>query len=290
MGGVEGGLAMTDLRIKGNKACGGCGGSLAEKLIFETTGPNIILHGSGVCAGYSTTMLPVPKITLHFSGGGGAGAAGIAGALKATGRDHIPVIALGGDGSVSDISIGQVSACAQRNDNLIFFCMDNEAYMNTGNQKSTLSPYGAATTTSPRGHVEWKKELPLIVAVHHPPYVATVSPAYPNDLRQKVKKALGMTGYRYIHVLAPCPTGWGYDPAKTVKIARDAVKSGIFPLYEIEGGKLVFTVEPKERIPVREYLAGQRRFRHLGDDEVDKIQMHVEERINKLTDLSKVRI
>jgi pyruvate ferredoxin oxidoreductase beta subunit len=120
--------------------------------------------------------------------------------------------------------------------------------------------------------------------------VATVSPAYPNDLRQKVKKALDMTGYRYIHVLAPCPTGWGYDPAKTVKIARDAVKSGIFPLYEIEGGKLSFTIKLKERIPVKEYLAGQRRFRHLDDDEVDKIQMHVEDRIKNLVDLTDVRI
>jgi len=279
---------MSDLRLKGNKCCGGCGGALAEKLIFETTGPNIILFGSGVCAGYSTTMLKVPKLTLHFSGGGGAGAAGISAALKATGRDHIPVIALGGDGAVSDISFGQVSACAQRNDHMVFFCMDNEAYMNTGVQKSTLTPYGSVTTTTPSGSVEWKKELPLIMAMHHVPYVATVSPAYPNDLKQKVNKALSLQGYKYIHVLAPCPTGWGYDPAKTVQVARKAVTSGVFPLYEVEEGKLKFTVDVKERAPVKEYLDLQRRFRFLGEGEVEKAQEHVEERMLKLLDFSKI--
>jgi pyruvate ferredoxin oxidoreductase beta subunit len=281
---------MTDIRLKGNKTCGGCGGSLAEKMIFEVTGPRVIIHGSGVCAGFSTTMLPIPKLTLHFSGGGGAGGAGIAAALKATGRDDIPVLAFGGDGAVSDISFSQVSACAQRNDNMIFFCMDNEAYMNTGNQKSTLTPYGAATTTSPAGHVEWKKDLPLIMAMHHPPYVATVSPAFPRDLKAKVKKALGIKGYRYIHVLAPCPTGWGYDPAKTVGLARDAVKSGLFPLYEVENGKLSFTHEPKERVPIREYTNLQRRFRHLDAQEIDELQEQIEMRWSNLVSLSKVRI
>jgi pyruvate ferredoxin oxidoreductase beta subunit len=281
---------MKDIRLKGNKTCGGCGGSLAEKLIFEVTGPNVIIHGSGVCAGYSTTMLPIPKLTLHFSGGGGAGAAGIAAALKATGRDDIPVLAFGGDGSVSDISFAQVSACAQRNDNMIFFCMDNEAYMNTGNQKSTLTPWGAATTTSPAGHVEWKKDLPMIMAMHRPPYVATVSPAFPQDFKAKVKKALGIKGYRYIHVLAPCPTGWGSDPAKSVKLARDAVRTGLFPLYEVEDGKLKFTYEPKERIPIREYTSLQRRFRHLDDSEIDQLQEQIEERWNNLVSISKAKI
>ena len=281
---------MTDIRLKGNKTCGGCGGSLAEKMIFEVTGPRVIIHGSGVCAGFSTNMLPITKLTLHFSGGGGAGGAGIAAALKATGRDDIPVLAFGGDGAVSDISFSQVSACAQRNDNMIFFCMDNEAYMNTGNQKSTLTPYGAATTTSPAGHVEWKKDLPLIMAMHHPPYVATVSPAFPRDLKSKVKKALGIKGYRYIHVLAPCPTGWGYDPAKTVGLARDAVKSGLFPLYEVENGKLTFTHEPKERVPIGEYTSLQRRFRHLDAQEIDELQDQIEKRWSNLVSLSKARI
>ncbi len=290
MGGVEGGLEMKDIRFKGNKTCGGCGGSLAEKLIFEVTGSRVIVHGTGVCAGYSTTMLPVPKLTLHFSGGGGAGAAGIAGALKATGREDIPVIAFGGDGSVSDISIGQVSANAQRNDNMIFFCMDNEAYMNTGNQKSTLTPYGAATTTSPSGHVEWKKDLPMIMAMHHPRYIATVSPAYPKDFKAKVKKALDMTGFRYIHVLAPCPTGWGHDPAKTVALARDAVRTGLFPLFEIEKGRLKFTKTFKERRPIREYTSLQRRFRHLDDSEITQLQEKVEEKYLNLVELSKTRL
>jgi pyruvate ferredoxin oxidoreductase beta subunit len=288
MGRIKGGLKMTDIRIKGNRTCGGCGGSLAEKLIFEVTGKNVIIHGSGVCAGFSTTMLPIPKLTLHFSGGGGAGGAGIAAALKATGRDDIPVLAFGGDGAVSDISFAQVSACAQRNDNMIFFCMDNEAYMNTGNQKSTLTPYGAASTTSPSGHVEWKKDLPLIMAMHRPPYVATVSPAYPQDLKNKVKKALGIKGYRYIHVLAPCPTGWGHDPAKTVRLARDAVRSGLFPLYEVENGNVTITFNPKERVPIKEYTSQQRRFQYLEEKEIDYLQTQIEERWNNLIKLSEL--
>lgn len=278
---------MSDIRLKGNKTCGGCGGSLAEKMIFEVTGPRVIIHGSGVCAGFSTTMLPIPKLTLHFSGGGGAGAAGIAGALKATGRGDIPVLAFGGDGAVSDISIGQVSACAQRNDNMMFFCMDNEAYMNTGNQKSTLTPYGAATTTSPAGHVEWKKDLPMIMAMHRPRYIATISPAFPQDFKNKVKKGLEMEGFRYFHVLAPCPTGWGYDPAKTVGLARDAVKSGLFPLFEVENGKLSITQEFKERKPIREYTSLQRRFRHLDDGEIDHLQEQIEKRYQNLVQFSK---
>jgi len=168
--------------------------------------------------------------------------------------------------------------------------MDNEAYMNTGNQKSTLTPWGAATTTSPGGHVEWKKDLPLIVAMHRPPYVATVSPAYPGDLKAKVRKALGIRGYRYIHVLAPCPTGWGYDPAKTVGLARDAVRSGLFPLYEVEGGKLTFTYEPKERVPIGEYTGLQRRFRHLDAGEIEELQERIERRWSDLVSLSQARL
>jgi pyruvate ferredoxin oxidoreductase beta subunit len=281
---------MEDIRFKGNKCCGGCGGALAEKLIFETTGTNIILFGTGVCAGYNTTMLKVPKLTLHFSGGGGAGAAGIAATLEATGREDIPVIAMGGDGAVSDISFSQVSACAQRNDNMVFFCMDNEAYMNTGVQKSTLTPFGSVTTTTPGGSVEWKKDLPVIIAFHHVPYVATVSPAYPADLRRKVKKALGMKGYRYIHVFAPCPTGWGYDPSLTVKVSKSAVTSGVFPLYEVENGKLRYTVNVRERAPVKEYLTMQSRFRFLDDGEIENIQHHIDEKNDKLQELTGISI
>jgi len=162
--------------------------------------------------------------------------------------------------------------------------------MNTGNQKSTLTPYGAATTTSPAGHVEWKKDLPMIMAMHRPPYVATVSPAFPQDFKAKVKKALGIKGYRYIHVLAPCPTGWGYDPAKTVGLARDAVRSGLFPLYEVENGKLNFTYDSKERVPIREYTSLQRRFRHLDDSEIDKLQEQIEERWSNLVSISQAKI
>jgi pyruvate ferredoxin oxidoreductase beta subunit len=291
MGGIdEMSINAEDIRLRGHRCCAGCAGAIAERLIFNTVGKKAILFGSGVCVGMSSGMANLPKLTLHFSGNGGAGAAGIAAGLEVTGRGDIPVIAMGGDGAVSDISIGQVSACAQRNDNILFFCMDNEAYMNTGVQYSTLTPFGSVTTTTPRGSVEWKKDLPLLVAFHHVPYVATVSPAYPQDLVRKVKKALSIRGYRYIHVLAPCPTGWGYDPAKSIKVAKAAVTTGLFPLYEIEQGKLKFTVEVKEQTPVKNYLELQKRFRLVKDKEVNFIANHIRERLNQLEELSKITI
>jgi pyruvate ferredoxin oxidoreductase beta subunit len=293
MGGVDemsGKPMIEDVRLRGHKCCAGCAGAIAERLIFNVVGKRAILFGTGVCAGMSSSMANLPKLTLHFSGGGGAGAAGIAAGLEVTERDDIPVIAMGGDGAVSDISIGQVSACAQRNDNILFFCMDNEAYMNTGIQKSTLTPYGSVTTTTPKGSIEWKKDLPLLVAFHHVPYVATVSPAYTQDLTQKVKKALGIRGYRYIHVLAPCPTGWGYDPAKSIKVAKAAVTSGLFPLYEIEWGKLKFTVDNKQRTPVKEYMDLQKRFRLVKESELDLIEGHIRDHLNQLEGLSRITI
>lgn len=270
-----------ELRLPGHRACPGCGGAIAERLIMKVFGPNTIVFGTGVCANASSLYTKVPFLCLHFSGGGGAGAAGIVAALRAQGKDDVNVISYGGDGAIFDISFGKVSACAARNDNFTMFCMDNGGYMNTGIQSSTATPYGAWTTTTPRGNPRPQKNLPLIMAQHDIPYVATVSVAYLRDFLNKVKKAKEMEGFRFIHVYAQCPTGWRYSPEKSIEVARMAVKTRVWPLYEIVNGKLEMTQDPKPE-PVEKYFKMQGRFRYLTTEDFKMLQSEVDKNWDKL--------
>ena len=270
-----------ELRLPGHRACPGCGGAIAERMIMKVFGPETIVFGTGVCANASSLYTKVPYLCLHFSGGGGAGAAGISAALKALGKDDVKVVAYGGDGAIFDISFGKVSACAARNDNFTMFCMDNGGYMNTGIQSSTATPYGAWTTTTPRGNPRPKKNLPLIIAQHNIPYVATVSVAHPRDFLNKVKKAKEMEGFRFIHVFAQCPTGWRFSPEKSIEVARMAVKTRVWPLYEIVDGKLEFTQNPKQE-PVENYFNMQGRFRYLTPEDFKILQSEVDKNWDKL--------
>jgi len=258
----------------GTACCPGCGGPMFWRMALETLGPNTILFGDGPCAYCAIRNIKLPTFGLHFSFVAD-GATGIVAALAAKGREDITVVSSGGDGAVGDISFGKVSAAAERNENMIQICVDNEAYMNTGIQKSGLTPFGAWTTTTPLGKEAPKKSIPMIIAQHRVPYVATVSVAYPRDLKAKIGKAMGIRGFKYIHTVMPCPTGWRFNPAKSVEVVRLSVDTWAWPLWEVEDGVLRLTLKPKQK-PVEEYLRAQGRFRQLSEEQIEFIQSEVD--------------
>ncbi|TET73577.1 MAG: pyruvate synthase subunit beta [Dehalococcoidia bacterium] len=283
------------LLASGHTACPGCGQSLAARLVFRASGRNVMVVNSTGCLEVFSSKYPesaweVPWIHSLFENTA-AVASGIEAALRITGRlDDIRVIAQGGDGSTADIGLGAISGMLERGHDVLYICYDNEAYMNTGIQRSGLTPYYARTTTSPPGRVSmgnWrpKKDVPQIVLAHGVPYVATASVGYPMDLDRKVRKALSIRGPKYVQIHVPCPLGWGSDPSQSIEIARLAVNTGLYPLYEVEEGVLRSQKIPK-RVPVEEYLKIQTRFRHLFDkdgakDEVKEIQRMADANIEK---------
>ena len=280
-----------NLLAPGHRGCAGCGASIAVKLALNALGENTVAISATGCLEVMTTPYPetaweVPFIHVAFENSG-AVASGVESALRIQGKDDVNVIAFGGDGGTVDIGLQSLSGAMERGHNLTYLCYDNEAYMNTGIQRSGATPYGATTTTSPKGSASFgedkpKKDMPMIMAAHGIPYVATASISYPEDLVNKVKKAASIDGPAYIHLLQPCTTGWGFDASKTIEIGRLAVETGSWILYEIENGEFNITYRPEERKPVREYLAPQKRFRHLTDDLVDKIQEYVDAECKEL--------
>jgi pyruvate ferredoxin oxidoreductase beta subunit len=271
----------SDILIQGGtQCCPGCGGPLFWKLALEALGPETIVYGDGPCAMCALRSVKVPFFAIHFSFIAD-GATGISAAMRVKGREDITIVSSGGDGATGDISLGKVSAAAERNENIIQVCIDNEAYMNTGIQKSGLTPYGAWTTTTPAGKESNKKDVPLIIAAHKVPYVATASVAYPRDLQAKLRKAKEIKGFKYIHTVIPCPTGWRFDPAKSVEVTRLGVDTWTWPLYEIEKGVLKVSRKPEQK-PVTEYLKAQGRFRGLKDQQVEHIQAEVDARMKNL--------
>ena len=272
----------------GTTCCPGCGGPLFWKLALQALGPRTVIYGDGPCAMCAIRNVKIPTFSLHFSFVAD-GATGIVNAFKAKGWDDITVVSSAGDGATGDISFGKISAAAERNENMIQLCIDNEAYMNTGIQKSGLTPYGAWTTTTPGGKKSNKKDVPLIMAAHGIPYMATVSVAYPRDLQAKLKKAKEIEGFKYIHAMIPCPTGWRFDPAKAVEVSRLQVDTWAWPLYEVEGGVLGMSRKPEQK-PVTEYLKAQGRFRRLSEEQIEYIQTTVDERRMNLLAMEGKRI
>ncbi len=197
------------------------------------------------------------------------------------------MVAMGGDGATADIGIQALSGARERGHEFIYICYDNEAYMNTGVQRSSATPFGASTTTSPAGkqsigQMTWKKNLPAIVAAHDIPYVATACPSYPFDMIAKVEKAMKVKGPAYLHILSVCPTGWRSPTNTTINLGRLAVRTGIFPLYEIEQGKYKLNVDPAQLRPIEEYTKLQGRFRHLPAEALASIQERVTAEYAKL--------
>ena len=225
-------------------------------------------------------------------------AAGVESGLKALVRKgrrpdtDVKVVAIAGDGGTSDIGLQALSGALERRHNFTYICFDNEAYMNTGIQRSSSTPFGASTTTSPAGkksfgQFTWKKNMPAIVAAHDIPYVATACHSYPFDLIAKVKKAVETPGPAYVHVLSVCPTGWRCPTDSTIRMGRLAVETGIFPLYSIENGKYKLSLDYPQLKPIREYTKAQGRFRHLPEELLDRIQERVTQEYNKLREKAK---
>ena len=261
----------------GNPACQGCGGSLAGRLVYKALGRNSVRVEIASCApGFMN--IRVPSFYAPAFEGAAAFMTGLARGYKLMGREDVVIAGLIGDGGTVDIGFQGLSAAAERNENIFWFTYDNEAYMNTGGQRSSATPLFARTATTPisdtsRGKAEEKKNVPLILAIHRVPYVATASVAYPEDLIEKIQYGKEIRGFRYMQINAPCPTGWGFEPKDSIKVARLSVESGLWPLYEIlEGRRFRLTYKPKELKPVTEALKIQGRFRHLSTEESNTIQ------------------
>jgi len=281
----------------GHRACIGCGQSLAVRLTCKAIGPNSIIVCATGCIEVYSSPLPytswrLPWIHTLFENTA-AVASGVESGLKVMTRkgrgpaEKVNVVAIGGDGGTSDIGMQALSGALERGHDFVYICFDNEAYMNTGIQRSSATPYGASTTTQPAGKVSigqvtWKKNLPAIAVAHDIPYVATASPSYPFDLMAKVAKAVATPGPAYIHVLSVCPTGWRCPTDITIRIGRLAVQTGVFPIYEVEDGQYKLNVNPTQLKPVSEYLKLQGRFRHLSEDTIEQIQQRVTKEYAKL--------
>ena len=271
----------------GHSACPGCCDIFSAKFMLMGAGPNCIVVNPTGCLEITTSPYPlsswqVPWIHSLFENAA-AVASGIEAALKALGKmNDIKVLVIAGDGATMDIGFGAISGAFERGHDFTYVCMDNEAYMNTGVQRSSGTPYDASTTTSPAGKVSFgnprpKKDMPAIMAAHGSPYVATTSIGYSRDMIRKVKKATEIIGPTYIHAHAPCTTGWGFDTSKTLEIARLAVETCLWPMYEMENGEITQVRKIKDSRPVEEYLRTQKRFKHLftmegGEKEIKKIQ------------------
>jgi len=261
----------------GHRACQGCGEALGARFAIDAamraTNNQLIAANATGCLEVFTTPYPetawsIPWIHSLF-GNASAVASGVAAAMKAKGREDVRVIAQGGDGGTTDIGFGCLSGTFDRNDDVLYICYNNEAYMNTGVQRSSATPGAARTATTmpvgvePGNAFSTGKSVPLIAMAHNIPYVATASVHDLHDLEHKVSRAMGIRGARYIEVFVPCPLGWGSKPGDTVKIARMAVESGMYPLFEAVDGELTGVTKIRRRIPVSEYLQLQRRFAHV---------------------------
>ena len=288
---------------QGHRACAGCGEALAIRLIMKVAGPNtVVVHCTGcmevVSTPYPETAWEVPWIHGAFETNSSI-ASGVERALKAKGKQDVNVLVFGGDGGTYDIGFQGLSGAFERGHNITYVCTDNEAYMNTGIQRSGATPYGASTTTSPAGSnsigkTEKKKDIMRIIESHHSPYAATASVGYHADLVNKTKKALQTTGPTFLNVYCPCVPGWRTEPADTIKIAKLGVETGATPLYEIEEGvyKLNMPQNPDSLKPIEEYLRLQGRFRHLfrpnrNEDVLAQIQKEADENLARIIALSK---
>ena len=249
----------------GHLACAGCGAAIAMKIassVLPSDSRVVIPAGcwSIILGRYPLASLNLPAIHTPFAFAS-AFATGIRAALDAKGQAETPVIAWAGDGATYDIGFGLLSAAAERRENILYICYDNEGYMNTGAQKSSATPYQAETPTTPEGKETFKKDIFSIMVAHEVAYAATASIAFPEDMRKKIQKALDKVGFKFILIHSPCPTGWGMDPRYTVKASRLAVETGLFPLVEWDEGGLKVSYQPSFTA-VEEYMKLQARFSH----------------------------
>jgi pyruvate/2-oxoacid:ferredoxin oxidoreductase beta subunit len=272
-----------EIMSPGHLACQGCGATLAMRYAMKVFGRNSIFAMPACCWSvidgpfpYSTVGVPVQHCVFEASS---AVASGIRAAMKRLGQDQTRVIAWGGDGSTFDIGIQALSGAAERNEDIIYVCYDNEAYMNTGVQRSGATPYGAWTTTTPVNQFNstYKKDIMGIIAAHRVPYAANLSVAYPEDFIKKMEKAVQIRGTKFLHIYSPCPPGWKTRPDDSIAIARLAVQTRVFPLYEIvDGVNFTLNMNIAKPKPVLEYMKLQGRFKHLTEEQVAMVQQNVD--------------
>lgn len=270
----------------GTRACAGCSMALIYRIALKALGPKTIITVPASCLtvlhgmqGFCTTKVSVLHTPFATTG---ASASGIVASLEDKGlADDVNVVAFAGDGGTVDIGIQSLSGAVERGTNFIFACYDNEAYMNTGVQRSGSTPPGAFSTTTPNGKVGYKKNMAKIMEAHGIPYVATAISSYPLDIYNKFMNAQSVYGPKYIHILAPCPPGWGYDPKDSIEIGRLAVQTGFWPLYEVINGKFILSkdskrfLDPTKRKPIEEYLKIQKRFRTISDSQIENYRQYI---------------
>lgn len=264
----------------GHKACGGCGGALAVRGALKVLGRRSVAVVpadcmSAVAFNYPQLCFANNAIISTFAGTASM-MTGIEAGLRALGKKDFQVVGFAGDGGTGDIGIQALSGAIERNDNVLYICYDNEAYMNTGIQKSTLTPFGARTTTTPvgskvQGNRSFKKNMFEIVAAHGITYAATASVGYLPDFLNKVEKASKIQGTKYIHVIAPCPTGWGIKTEDCIEVAKEVVDCGLWYLAEFENGEFKLNKRPKEFTSIESYIKRQGRFKHMTDEDIENV-------------------
>jgi pyruvate/2-oxoacid:ferredoxin oxidoreductase beta subunit len=260
-----------------NQSCQGCTGASVARIVAKVLKDKMVRQ-EVACCGPAFGNLEQPSIYGEVFEGAGAMSTGLAHAFKRMNREDAIVTTIVGDGGTTDIGFQGLSGAAERNENVLWVCYDNEAYMNTGGQRSSATSKYAETTTTPvgefsRGKKERKKNVAAMVALHRVPYMATASIAYPEDFIGKLEYAKNVKGFRFIQISAPCPTGWRFDPQYAVKIAKEMVLSGMWPLYEVINGEgFRLTYKPKEIKPIKDVLKMQGRFRHITEDEIKEMQ------------------
>ncbi len=280
-------LPESELMRPGHAACPGCGATLAMRFLLKGLGPNTAVAMPACCwavigTPYPTTVLDLPWLDCAFEATG-ASVSGMRAAADALGLKDVNILGFAGDGGTADIGLQALSGMLERGTDGIYVMYDNEAYMNTGIQKSGATPEGAWTSTTPtsdtqRGKRGPKKDIFAIVLAHEPVYAATANVAFPEDFVRKAKRLAALRGPRFLHALAPCPPGWRFSPERSVEVGRLATDTNVFPLMEYEDGRLKLNRKPSVRRPVEEYLKAQGRFSHLRPDEVASIQESVDRR------------
>jgi pyruvate ferredoxin oxidoreductase beta subunit len=277
--------------------CAGCGASIIVRHLLKTLGPDTVVINPPNCGGVNYgQVVRVPWMLANFAAAA-AYETGVYRALKKKGKaDKVYMTSFAGDGGTADIGLQSLSGAAERGEPIIWVCYDNEAYMNTGIQRSGLTPLFSATTTTPAGKVipgkqVRKKNMEMIMAAHRIPYIATASMSYLPDMERKIKKAMEITragkGLAFLHIHQPCPTGWYFPENKSVEIGKLAVQTGAWPLMEIDDGNFKLNLKPKELRPVAEYLKPQGRFRHLSEGQLEFLQKDVQTEWNALLELEK---
>ena len=269
----------------GMTACAGCGMELVMRKVLEVLGEDTIMIIPPGCAasfsGYGNeTAIKIPGYQGNLENTA-AGAVGVRAALNAMGNNHTTVVGFAGDGATVDIGIQALSGAWERRDKILYICYDNEAYMNTGIQGSSSTPLFASTTTTPTGKKTSRKDLMQIAIAHDIPYAATASIHNIADLKNKVQKAMDTDGPSLIHIHTPCPTGWRYDPSKTIELARAAVQTGCWILYEYEDGKVKINYKPKDLAPIESYIGLQGRFKGLSKEQREELQKYTIEYYDK---------